>query len=72
MGIDEPLNETDYGMANPYRQGLNQFLEQEESKEKKERDVEIKAREEREAALKEQERLEQEEEEKAIEEEAKD
>eukprot|EP00354_Favella_ehrenbergii_P000965 CAMPEP_0170468334 /NCGR_PEP_ID=MMETSP0123-20130129/11556_1 /TAXON_ID=182087 /ORGANISM="Favella ehrenbergii, Strain Fehren 1" /LENGTH=38 /DNA_ID= /DNA_START= /DNA_END= /DNA_ORIENTATION= len=26
MGIDEPLKETEYGMVNPYRTGLGDFL----------------------------------------------
>ena len=26
MGIDEPLKETEYGMKNPFRTGLGDFL----------------------------------------------
>ena len=33
LGVDEPLQETEYGMMNPYRTGLSQFLANEEAKE---------------------------------------
>ena len=32
MGMDEPLQETEYGMINPYRQGLSAFLACEDAK----------------------------------------
>ena len=38
MGIEEPLKETDYGMKNPYRSGLDQFLANAEAKEKLDQD----------------------------------
>ena len=40
MGMDEPLQETSYGMANPYRTGLTEFLAQEDAKEYEEREAE--------------------------------
>ena len=40
MGMDEPLKETQFGMSNPYRTGLSEFLALEEAKEKEERDAE--------------------------------
>lgn len=40
MGIDEPLQETEFGMANPYRTGLDEFLKIEEAKEKELREAE--------------------------------
>ena len=40
MGIDEPLQESEFGMVNPYRTGLEQFLAAEEEKEKEEREIE--------------------------------
>ena len=33
MGIDEPLQQTEYGMVNPYRTGLGDFLAQAEAEE---------------------------------------
>ena len=44
MGMDEPLKETDYGMSNPYRTGLTEFLALEEAKEQEERDAEEAAK----------------------------
>ena len=40
MGMDEPLKETEFGMANPYRTGLEQFLALEEAKKKEQQDAE--------------------------------
>ena len=40
MGIDEPLQETEFGMSNPYRTGLDQYLIVEEEKLKKQREAE--------------------------------
>lgn len=40
MGMDEPLQETKFGMINPYRTGLTEFLAVEEAKEKEEREAE--------------------------------
>ena len=40
FGIDEPLQETEYGMVNPYRTGLAEFLAQEEQKERELLEVE--------------------------------
>lgn len=38
--MDEPLKETEFGMANPYRTGLEQFLALEEAKKKEQQDAE--------------------------------
>lgn len=38
MGIDEPLKETEFGMVNPYRTGLAEFLAQEDAREKELKD----------------------------------
>ena len=40
LGVDEPLQETEYGMVNPYRTGLSQFLAHEEAKEKEKKEAE--------------------------------
>ena len=40
MGMDEPLKETEFGMANPYRTGLEQFLALEEAKKKEQQEAE--------------------------------
>lgn len=58
IGIDEPLKETEYGMVNPYRKGLDQFLAQEEERKKKEQEEAEEARErERQEAMKRAEEL---------------
>ena len=38
--MDEPLKETEFGMANPYRTGLEQFLALEEAKKKEQQEAE--------------------------------
>ena len=40
MGIDEPLQVTEFGMANPFRTGLSDFLAQEDAKEQQLQELE--------------------------------